>query len=68
MRTVRLAQRFNRLQATLGLVLSMFLILGANRLAAPDAAEPPPGSAPKCQGQIEPGDSAERPPDGSCRP
>ena len=67
MRTVRLAQRFNRLQATLGLVLSICLILGANRLVAPDAADPPPGSDPQCQGQIEPGDSAERPLDGSYR-
>ncbi len=67
MRTVRLAQRFNRLQATLGLVLSICLILGANRLAVSDAAEPPPGSAPQCPGQIEPGDSAERPPDESYR-
>ena len=67
MRTVRLAQRFNRLQATLGLVLSMCLILGANRLAVSDAAKPPPDGAPQCQGQTEPGDSAERPPDGSYR-
>lgn len=67
MRTVRLAQRFNRLQATLGLVLSICLILGANRLAVSDAAEPPPGSDPQCQGHTEPGDSAERPLDGSYR-
>ena len=68
MRTVRLAQRFNRLQAILGLVLSMCLILGANRLVISDAAEPPPGSAPQCQGQKVSGDSTERPLDGSHRP
>lgn len=67
MRTVRLAQRFNRLQATLGLVLSMCLILGANRLAVSDAAEPPPGGDPQCQGQIEPSDSVGHPLDGSYR-
>ena len=67
MRTVRLAQRFNRVQATLGLVLSMCLILGANRLVASDATESPPRGAPQCQGQIEPGDGTERPLDGSYR-
>ena len=67
MRTVRLAQRFNRLQATLGLVLSICVILGANRLAVSDAAEPAPGSAPQCQGHIEPSDTAQRPLDESYR-
>ena len=45
MRTVRLRQRWNRRFTTLGLVLSMGLILGASQVIESSAAEPDPTSA-----------------------
>lgn len=45
MRTVHLRQRWNRRFTTLGLVLSMGLILGAGQVIESSAAEPDPASA-----------------------
>ena len=45
MRTVRLRQRWNRRFTTLGLVLSMGLILGAGQVIESSSAEPAPSSA-----------------------
>lgn len=45
MRTVRLRQRWNRRFTTLGLVISMGLIVGAGQVIESSAAEPDPTSA-----------------------
>ena len=45
MRTVRLRQRWNRRFTTLGLVLSVGLILGAGQVIESSAAQPDPSSA-----------------------
>ena len=45
MRTVRLRQRWNRRFTTLGLVVSVGLIVGAGQVIESSAAEPDPTSA-----------------------
>ena len=56
MRTVRLRQRWNRRFTTLGLVLSMGLILGASQVIESSAAEPDPTSADR-EEMVEPADN-----------
>ena len=56
MRTVRLRQRWNRRFTTLGLVLSMGLILGASQVIESSAAEPKPPSADRKE-MVEPADN-----------
>lgn len=55
MRTVRLSQRWNRRFTTLGLALSMGLILGAGQVVESSAAEPKPASADR-EEMVEPAD------------
>lgn len=56
MRTVHLRQRWNRRFTTLGLVLSMGLILGAGQVIESSAAEPDPASADR-EEMVEPADN-----------
>lgn len=56
MRTVRLGQRWNRRFATLGLVLSMGLILAAGQVIESSAAQPDPTSADRKE-LVEPRDN-----------
>ena len=56
MRTVRLRQRWNRRFTTLGLVLSVGLILGAGQFIESSAAQPDPTSADR-EELVEPRDN-----------